>query len=976
MENNVVIKNLSFLSPDEHPTNLEPGQIAFNLSGVDKFIYIGDGGDERINHLGQDLTLLLDGTPKVGKGWTMYPLKGGITEEALDARDVDNRARANHTGTQTVDTISDWDSHISGKANTYPYTPTEDYHPATKKYIDEAITLLSESNISADLILDGDVKLMFLPEERSKLSGIADGATANDTDENLKNRANHTGTQVSATISDWDVSLAGKENMEAYTPTQDYHPATKKYVDEVATNLSGSEIPSTLISDWDTSLAGKENTEAYTPTLDYHPATKKYVDLAVTTGIGVDISADSIVDGSVNAAYTLVERTKLQGIEAGATVNDTDANLKDRANHTGSQTASTISDFDTEVSNNTDVAANTAARHDAITLVGTPDYLTLSGQELTRNAIDLATDVTGNLAVGNFNSGANASGATFWRGDGTWAEKAEGSGLVQSGEEPPPNPSNGDFWRDTLTGKYYVRFQDAWVDVSRGSWTEEPIFIGSAAGISDVTLPYHIPGDVIIAFAHRSNSPPPTLATGWTEITSYTGSSESFTIAYKVATTSTTRGGDWSATAGNVIFAIYRNLDSSNPAGATANGTYVSTSSSPYEITIPPLTLTQSKSVVLSYAWLQSSPIENEVSGLDTLIVSQQAISGDGCAVFATPNTVSSWTGASLDRSNASNFYDHWSYALELKTGSITFPSNPSAGEQYTYGYSEWTWDGYKWIELKNNITYFAPSLFPSTPYGAKEGDVWFDPITFTKCSYYNGQWVQLDGVKPIPSVPRVVGYVSGTTSATLPPHQAGDLILVFSCDGFYVPTLPSGYTSITTISSSSYTPSIMAYQFATSSSTSAGVWTNAEVTTWIIVRNAGSIGDFDIVGYGDISSCSIPALTLTDHTSSLVLAFVGAEGASPGDLTGFLEYKTITSHQSGVLLLQSFENKDIIASESWGASSGSSSTTSDGVTAAVEIVRSTSPAAITFPSGPSRGDTYAFGENSWVYDGTRWLLS
>jgi len=31
-----------------------------------------------------------------------------------------------------------------------------------------------------------------------------------------------------------------------------------------------------------------------------------------------------------------------------------------RANHTGTQTASTISDFDTEVSNNTDVAANTA----------------------------------------------------------------------------------------------------------------------------------------------------------------------------------------------------------------------------------------------------------------------------------------------------------------------------------------------------------------------------------------------------------------------------------------------------------------------------------------------------------------------------------------------------------------------------------------------------------------------------------------
>jgi hypothetical protein len=42
-------------------------------------------------------------------------------------------------------------------------------------------------------------------------------------------------------------------------------------------------------------------------------------------------------------------KTKLDGIAAGATANDTDANLKNRANHTGTQLAATISDFGTAV---------------------------------------------------------------------------------------------------------------------------------------------------------------------------------------------------------------------------------------------------------------------------------------------------------------------------------------------------------------------------------------------------------------------------------------------------------------------------------------------------------------------------------------------------------------------------------------------------------------------------------------------------
>lgn len=83
-------------------------------------------------------------------------------------------------------------------------------------------------------------------------------------------------------------------------------------------------------------------------------------------------SADTIVDGTTNKAYTATEASKLAAVAAGATVNSSDASLRTRSSHTGTQLASTISDLATAV--NTAIATNlrlplplTQAQYDALT---------------------------------------------------------------------------------------------------------------------------------------------------------------------------------------------------------------------------------------------------------------------------------------------------------------------------------------------------------------------------------------------------------------------------------------------------------------------------------------------------------------------------------------------------------------------------------------------------------------------------------
>lgn len=94
------------------------------------------------------------------------------------------------------------------------------------------------------------------------------------------------------------------------------------------------EINATVQPDW-TRITGKPST------LSGYGIT----DALTSTAAAQAFQPLSAVLTATTAAYTSAEKTKLAAIAAGATANASDAQLRDRATHTGTQLASTVADF-------------------------------------------------------------------------------------------------------------------------------------------------------------------------------------------------------------------------------------------------------------------------------------------------------------------------------------------------------------------------------------------------------------------------------------------------------------------------------------------------------------------------------------------------------------------------------------------------------------------------------------------------------
>lgn len=108
--------------------------------------------------------------------------------------------------------------------------------------------------------------------------------------------------------------------------------------------------------------------------------------VAITGGSITGITALGIASGGTGATTAAAA---FSNIKQGAT---TSASGVVTLAANGGTTADTV------------VQANDSRLHAAVTLAGTPDYITLSGQEITRSAINLATHVTGLLPLSSLAS--------------------------------------------------------------------------------------------------------------------------------------------------------------------------------------------------------------------------------------------------------------------------------------------------------------------------------------------------------------------------------------------------------------------------------------------------------------------------------------------------------------------------------------------------------------------------------------------
>lgn len=211
----------------------------------------------------------------------------------------------------------------------------------------------------------------------AKLSGVAEQATKNSTDAQLRDRASHTGAQAIGTVTGLQVALDAKAPSSHVASGGAAHAAAtnvaagfmsaadKVKLDSVAATATANSADATLLS-----RANHTGTQSIT-TID---------GLQTVLGEKVDVVAGK---GLSSTDFTAEEKAKLGGIAPSATANASDATLRARANHTGTQAISTVTDLQTTLDGK------------QATLVSGVNIKTINGEAITGSGnivVDAAVD--------------------------------------------------------------------------------------------------------------------------------------------------------------------------------------------------------------------------------------------------------------------------------------------------------------------------------------------------------------------------------------------------------------------------------------------------------------------------------------------------------------------------------------------------------------------------------------------------------
>jgi len=242
---------------------------------------------------------------------------GGLKEKRVLQLIEENAGSGGGGGGAGVTDGDKGDITVSGSGSTW----TIDSDVVTYEKMQD--TTASDIFLGRDTAGAGTIEEISASAARTILN-VVDGATANSSDATLLDRANHTGTQAASTISDFDTEVSN--NTEVVANTTARHDAV--------TVADSSEIDLTL--------------------------TGQQISASIVAGSIDETKLDISVNASLDLADSALQAADIADFETTTQLNSRDTANRSRANHTGTQTASTISDFDTEVSNNTSVAANTA----------------------------------------------------------------------------------------------------------------------------------------------------------------------------------------------------------------------------------------------------------------------------------------------------------------------------------------------------------------------------------------------------------------------------------------------------------------------------------------------------------------------------------------------------------------------------------------------------------------------------------------